>query len=143
MPGIAHSLILIGLCSGFVSASGHISSYSGGWCGVPGCRAVTLRGADGEVTYTSVTVDDKSSLLDCSGCRMLMSGSASEGRWRHPQYCKTKVGAYNTVRALSCLEGLKAPIPSYPDSTFPQACRVWSSVLRLTRVSCLTLRSSL
>ena len=28
--------------------------------------------------YTSVTVDDASSLLDCSGCRMLMSGSMSE-----------------------------------------------------------------
>ena len=29
--------------------------------------------------YTPVTVDDVSSLLDCSGCRMLMLGSAAEG----------------------------------------------------------------
>ena len=50
MPGIAHSLILIGPCSGFVLASGHVPSYSDGWSGMPGCRAVTLRGADGEVT---------------------------------------------------------------------------------------------
>ena len=32
------------------SASGHVPSYFGGRCGVPGCRAVTLQGADGEVT---------------------------------------------------------------------------------------------
>ena len=60
-------------------ASGHVPSYSGGRCGVPGCRAVIQRGADGEVTIRSFVVDDVSSLLDCSGCRMLMSGSAFEG----------------------------------------------------------------
>ena len=32
------------------SASGHVTSYSDRRCGVPGCRAVTLQGADGEVT---------------------------------------------------------------------------------------------
>ena len=32
------------------SASDHVPSYSDGRCGVPGCRAVTLRGVDGEVT---------------------------------------------------------------------------------------------
>ena len=34
----------------FRSASGRVPSYFGGLCGVPGCRAMTLRGADGEVT---------------------------------------------------------------------------------------------
>jgi hypothetical protein len=81
---------------------------------------------------SSVTVDDASFLLDRSGCRMLPLGSALEGKWRRPQRCKTNVGVYNTVRALTCLEGLKAPVLSYPDGTFLQACRVWSSVLRLT-----------
>ena len=38
----------------------------------------------------------------------------------------------NTVRALICLKGLKAPVLSYPNGTILQACRVWSSVLRLT-----------
>ena len=33
------------------------------------------RGGD----YMSITVDDASSLLDCSGCRMLMLGSTFEG----------------------------------------------------------------
>ena len=32
------------------SASGYVPSYTGGWCGVLGSRAVTLRGVDGEVT---------------------------------------------------------------------------------------------
>ena len=71
-------------------------------------------------------------ILDHSGCRMLASGSTPECRWRCPQHCKTNVGAYNTVRALTCPEGIKAPILSYPDGTFLQACRAWSSVLRLT-----------
>ena len=61
------------------SVSGRVPSYSGRWRGVPGCRVVTWRGANGEVTIRPFIVDDVSSLLDCSGCRMLMSGSASEG----------------------------------------------------------------
>ena len=47
------------------------------------------------------------------------------------QHCRTKVGAYNTVRALSGQKGPKAPVLSYPDSTFLQAYRAWPSVLRL------------
>jgi hypothetical protein len=77
---------------------------------------------------TSVTIDDVSFLLDHSGCRMLPPGSTLEGKWRRPQHCKTNVGAYNTIRALTCLEGLKAPVLSYPNGTFLQACQVWSSV---------------
>ena len=34
----------------FLSASGCVTSYGGGWCGVLESRAVTLRGVDGEVT---------------------------------------------------------------------------------------------
>ena len=68
--------------------------------------------------YTPVTVEDVSLLLDHSGCRELPLGSAPEGKWRRPQHCKTNVGAYNTVWALTCLEGLKAPFLSYPDGTF-------------------------
>ena len=55
---------------------------------------------------TSVTVDNASFILDRSSCRMLSSGSTPEGKWRRPQHCKTNVGAYNIVRALTCLEGL-------------------------------------
>ena len=32
------------------SASGRVPSYSGGWCDMLGCRAMTQQGADGEVT---------------------------------------------------------------------------------------------
>jgi len=88
---------------------------------------------------TSVTVEDVNLLLDHSGCRMVPSGSTPEGQWRCPQHCKTNAGTYNTVRALTCLEGLKAPVLSYPDGTFLQTCKVWSSVLWLTgvpRLSC-------
>ena len=49
-PGIARSLILIGPGSCLISVSGHDPSSPGGRCGVSGCRAVTLRGVDGEVT---------------------------------------------------------------------------------------------
>ena len=86
---------------------------------------------------TSVTIGDASFLLDPSGCRELPSGSMPEGKWRRPQHCKTNVDAYNTIWALTCLEGHKAPFLSYPDSTFLQACKVRSSVLRLTSVPCL------
>ena len=58
---------------------------------------------------TSVIVGDASFLLDHSGCRELPSGSVPEGKWRRPQHCKANVGAYNTVWALTCLEGCKAP----------------------------------
>ena len=54
------------------------------------------------------------------------------GKCRRLQYLKTNVGAHNTVWALTCLEGLKVPVWSYPGGTFLQACKVWSSVLRLT-----------
>ena len=59
------------------SASGHIPSYSGGRrTRVPSHDPTGSRqGSD----HMSVTVDDVSSLLDHSGCHMLMSGSASEG----------------------------------------------------------------
>ena len=67
---------------------------------------------------TSVTVGGMSFLLDRSGCRELPLGSAPEGKWRRPQHCKINVGAYNTVRALTCLEGLKVPVLSHPDGTF-------------------------
>ena len=68
--------------------------------------------------YMSITVGDASFLLDRSGCRELPSGSMPEGKWRRPQHCKTNVSAYNTVRALTCLEGLKMPVLSHPDGTF-------------------------
>ena len=58
---------------------------------------------------TSVTVYDASFLLDRSGCRELLSGSVPEGKSRRPQHCEANVGAYNTVGALTCLEGHKAP----------------------------------
>ena len=67
---------------------------------------------------TSVTIGDTSFLLDHSGCRELPSGSVPKGKWWCPQHCKTNVSAYNTVWALTCLEGLKAPLLSYPDGTF-------------------------
>ena len=58
------------------SASGHVPSYSDGQRGVPSRDPTgSRRGSD----HTSVTVGDVSSLLDRSGCRMLMSGPASEG----------------------------------------------------------------
>ena len=85
---------------------------------------------------TSVIVGDASFLLDHSGCRELPSGSVHEGKWRRAQHYKTNVGVYNTVWALTCLKGRKAPFLSYPGGTFLQACRVRSSVLRLTRVPC-------
>ena len=79
MPGIARLLILTWLCLGFVSASGYVPSHSDGWCGhvgVPSHDPMESRqGSD----YTSITIDDASSLLDCSGCHMLMLGSMSEG----------------------------------------------------------------
>ena len=81
---------------------------------------------------TFLTVGDASFLLDHSGCCMLLSGSMPEGKWRRPQHCKTNIGAYNTVWTLTRLEGLKAPFLSYPDDTFLQTYRVWSSVLWLT-----------
>ena len=78
VPRIARSLILIGPCSGFV----HNWSRP-----IPPHRVArrtrvpshdptgSRRGSD----HMSVTVDDVSSLLDCSGCRMLMLGSTPEG----------------------------------------------------------------
>ena len=135
MPG-ACPLILIGPCSGFVSK----------WsCPIPPRWAAQwTRAWNRDPTGsrwlsdpTSITVDDVSFLLDRSGCRMLPSGSAPEGKCRRPQHCKTNIGAYNTVRALTYLEGLKAPVLSYPNGTFLQACRVWSSVLWLTCMPCL------
>ena len=58
----------------------------------------------------SVTVGDASFLQDHSGCRELPSGSVPEGKWRRPKHCKTNIGVYNTVWALTCLEWLKAPV---------------------------------
>ena len=46
---------------------------------------------------TSNIVGDVIFLLDRSGCHELLSVSAPEGKWRHPQHCKANVGAYNTV----------------------------------------------
>ena len=56
--------------------------------------------------YTPVTVDDVSSSLDCSGCRIPMLVSAPECSRRRLLHCGTKVGAYNTIRALLCRKGL-------------------------------------
>ena len=81
--------------------------------------------------YTPVTVDDVSSSLDCSGCRMPVLVSVPEGLRRRLLHCGTKVGAYNTIRALLCQKGLKAPVPLYLDGTFLQARRAWPSILRL------------
>ena len=124
-------LILIGSCSGFVSKW---SRPILPWRAARRTR-VLIYGPTGSRRSNdrmSTTVDDASSLLDRSGCRMLPSGSAPEGKWWRPQHCKTNVDAYNTVWALTCLEGLKTPVLSYPDGTLLQACRVWSLVLRLT-----------
>ena len=47
--------------------------------------------------------------------------------------------ARNTIQALLCLERSKAPILSFPSSTFPIGAHVWSLKPRLTRTSCPTL----
>ena len=128
---------MLGIYPLMMPCSGLISKWS---CPIPSQRAarrtrVLIRDptrSRRRSDRTSVTVEDASLLLDRSGCRILPSGSAPEGKWRRPQHCNANIDAYNIVRALTYLKGLKAPVLSYPDGTFLQACRVRSSVLRLT-----------
>ena len=78
VPGIAHLLILIGSWSGFVQqvVTSHLALVG----------TVVHQDAEprpygeqmGKRPYIR-TVDDVSSLLDRSGCCMLMSGSVSKG----------------------------------------------------------------
>ena len=128
---------MLGVCSLMMPCSGLISKWSylipPRWAvRQTGVLIRNPTGSGWRSDCTSVTVENVSLLLDRSGCRILPSGSTPEGKWRRRQHCKTNVGAYNTVRALTCLEGLKAPVLSYLDGTFLPACRIWSSVLRLT-----------
>ena len=133
----ARDSFMLGVCPLMMPRSGLISKWSRP---IPPRRAARRTkvlihdptGSGWRSDCTSVTVENVSLLLDRSGCRILPSGSTPEGKWRRPQHCKTNDDAHNTVRALTCLEGLKVPVLSHPDSTFLQACRVWSSVLRLT-----------
>ena len=78
MSRMACSLILIGPCPGLTQQVGtsHLHRRMVRRARELSCDPTGSRwGSD----HTSVTVDDVSSLLDCSGCRMLMSGSTSEG----------------------------------------------------------------
>ena len=133
----ARASSMLGACPLMMPCSGFVSKWS---CPIPRQRAarrtrVLNRNPTGSRRHSdrmSITVDDVSFLLDRSGCRMLPSGSAPEGKWWRLQHYKTNVGVYNTIRTVTCLEGLKAPILSYPNSTFLQMCRVWSLVLQLT-----------
>ena len=128
---VACPLILIGPCSGFIIKLSH--PIPSRWAARQ-TRVLNRdpKGSRHQSDPSSIVIDDVSFLLDHSGCRMLPSGSVPEGKWRRPQHCKTNIGAYNTIRDLTCLEGLKAPFLSYPNGTFLQACRVWSLVLWLT-----------
>ena len=78
VPGVARSLILIGPCSGFVQqvVTSHPASAGGAAHHGAELRPYgSRRGSD----HTSISVDDVSSLLDHSGCHMIMLGSTSEG----------------------------------------------------------------
>ena len=78
VPGIACLLILIGPCSGFgqLVVASHPTPVDDAVRRVPSCDPT---GSGWGNDHTFVIVDDASSLLDCSGCRMLMLGSMSEG----------------------------------------------------------------
>ena len=119
VPGIAPSWCVsadpdraaLGVCLLMMPCSGFVSKWSRP---IPPRRAarwtrVLIRDPTGSGRRSdcmSITIDDVSFLLDRSGCRMLSSRSAPEGKWRRPQHCKTNVDAHDTVRVLIFPKGL-------------------------------------